>query len=74
MCERIQKDISFTENITPVRFRTTVLTDVYDKTKDVKQTQLAAVHTTAAITLKHYIKGRGNLANVAVVIENSYLA
>lgn len=36
--------------------------------------RLAAGHTTAAMTLKHYIKGRGNPANAAVVIENAYLA
>ena len=35
MCERIQKDIQFDEKITPIRFRTTVLTDIYANSKDV---------------------------------------
>lgn len=30
MCDRIKRDIGFDENITPIRFRTTVLTDLYD--------------------------------------------
>ena len=30
MCNRIKKDIGFDGNITPIRFRTTVLTDLYD--------------------------------------------
>ena len=33
MCERIAKDMRFDGKITPARFRTTVLTDIYDKTK-----------------------------------------
>lgn len=34
MRERIAKDIAFDEPILPSRFRTTVLTDIYDRTKD----------------------------------------
>ena len=33
MCDRIKRDTGFEENITPIRFRTTVLTDLYDQTK-----------------------------------------
>lgn len=58
MCERIQRNTGFEENITPRRFRTTVLTDLYDATKDIKQAQAAAGHTTAAMTLKHYCQGK----------------
>lgn len=58
MCNRIQRQTGFDEKITPIRFRTTVLTDLYDQTKDIKQTQAVAGHTTAAMTLKHYVKGR----------------
>ena len=57
MCERIRRDTGFEESIVPIRFRTTVLTDLYDATKDIKQAQAAAGHTTAAMTLKHYVKG-----------------
>lgn len=40
MCDRIKRDTGFTENITPIRFRTTVLTDLYDQTKDIKLAQV----------------------------------
>ena len=72
MCERIRKDIGFDEAITPRRFRTTVLTDIYDQTKDIKQTQAAAGHTTAAMTLKHYVKGREHNSDTATPIANTY--
>lgn len=74
MCERIQKDTGFTEKITPKRFRTTVLTDLYDQTRDIKLVQAAAGHTTADMTLKHYIKGRGDVVKSAVAIESAYTA
>ena len=34
---RIRKDIGFEETIVPQRFHTTVLTDIYDTTKDIKK-------------------------------------
>ena len=58
--------------ISPRRFRTTVLTDLYDTTKDIKQAQTAAGHTTAAMTLKHYIKGRHQHTNTATPIASVY--
>ena len=72
MCERIRRDINFEEAITPRRFRTTVLTDLYDRTKDIKQAQAAAGHTTAAMTLKHYVKGRSEHRNTAAPIASAY--
>lgn len=72
MCERIQRQTGFEERITPRRFRTTVLTDLYDATKDIKQAQRAAGHTTAAMTLKHYVKGREENANTATPIAQVY--
>lgn len=72
MCERIRKDIVFDEPITPRRFRTTVLTDLYDTTKDIKQAQAAAGHTTAAMTLKHYVKGRKSSADTASPVASLY--
>lgn len=72
MCERIQKDIGFNERITPQRFRTTVLTDLYDATKDIKQAQAAAGHTTAAMTLKHYVQGREKVNDTAAPIASVY--
>lgn len=72
MCARIQRDTGFEESITPIRFRTTVLTDIYDQTRDIKQAQAAAGHTTSAMTLKYYVKGRANTSESATVIENVY--
>ena len=72
MCERIQRDTGFDKTISPRRFRTTVLTDLYDTTKDIKQAQAAAGHTTAAMTLKHYVKGRHQHTNTATPIASVY--
>jgi len=72
MCERIKRDTGFSGNITPQRFRTTVLTDLYDATKDVKQVQNAAGHTTAAMTFKHYVKGRAEKQNTAAPVASTY--
>lgn len=72
MCRRIQKDIGFEEAIQPRRFRTTVLTDIYDATKDIKVAQAAAGHTTAAMTLKHYVKGRQQKLNSANPVSALY--
>lgn len=74
MCNRIKKDIGFDGNITPIRFRTTVLTDLYDQTKDIKLTQNAAGHTTSAMTLKHYVKGRGSNSEAAAAVDRAYSA
>lgn len=72
MCDRIQRETGFCKKITPIRFRTTALTDLYDQTKDIKLAQAAAGHTTAAMTLKHYVKGREERENVVSVLDNVY--
>lgn len=72
MCQRIQRDTSFTENITPIRFRTTVLTDLYDQTKDIKLAQAAAGHTTSAMTLKYYVKGRETSSEAVAAVDKLY--
>lgn len=72
MCLRIKKDIDFDEDIQPRRFRTTVLTDIYDATKDITKAQAAAGHTTAAMTLKHYVKGRQQKLNTANPVSTLY--
>ena len=51
-------------------FRTPIV--AYDTTKDIKQAQIAAGHTTAAMTLKHYIKGRHQHINTASPIASAY--
>ena len=72
MCERIAKDIGFEDRITPIRFRTTVLTDIYDQTKDIKLTQDSGGHSTATMTLKHYVKGRECPNRSAQTIDKLY--
>lgn len=74
MCERIQRDTGFSENITPIRFRTTILTDMYDQTKDIKLAQAAAGHTTSAMTLKYYVKGRETSSKAADAVDKLYSA
>lgn len=74
MCNRIKNDIGFDGNITPIRFRTTVLTDLYDQTKDIKLTQNAAGHTTSAMTLKYYVKGRESHSEAAAAVDRAYSA
>jgi hypothetical protein len=49
-----------------------VLTDIYDATKDVKAAQAAAGHTTSAMTLKHYVKGRTNCNQTAAALDHVY--
>ena len=61
MCDRIKKDTEFSENITPIRFRTTVLTDIYDQ-------------TTADMTLKYYVKGREDIASATAAVGTVYTA
>lgn len=58
MCVRIAKQLGFEGKITPRRFRCTVLSDIYDTTKDIKLTQAMAGHSNSQMTLKHYVKGR----------------
>ena len=48
------------------------MTDLYEVTKDIKQTQAAAGHTTAAMTLKYYVKGRREQGNTARPIADVY--
>ena len=72
MCLRIQADTGFSEKITPIRFRTTVLTDLYESTHDIKLVQAAAGHTSSAMTLKHYVKGRQDILQATASIESVY--
>ena len=72
MYRRIQREIQFEEPITPRRFRTTVLTDLYETTKDIKLAQMSAGHTTAAMTLKHYVEGRNEEKNTALPVATLY--
>lgn len=72
MRNRIKKDIGFDDDIVPRRFRTTVLTDIYDVTKDIKSTQHAGGHATPVMTLKHYAKGREENSDTATPVADRY--
>ena len=75
MCSCIKWDLEFEENITPIRFRTTVLTDVYEQMGDINLAQKEAGHTTPAMTLKYYdVKGRKTSGDAAIAIERVYTA
>ena len=74
MCNCIKWDLEFEENITPIRFRTTVLTDLYEQTGDINLLQKEAEHTTPAMTLKYYVKGRKTSEDAAIAIERVYTA
>ena len=72
MCERIKRDTGFEENITPIRFRTTILTDIYDQTKDVKTAQAAAGHASPTMTMRRYAKGRDGVRRSGEIIDHVY--
>ena len=72
VCNRVKIEINFDEKITPSRFRTTVLTDLYDVTNDIKLTQQSAGHASSTTTLKHYVKGRQSSAASTKVITDLY--
>ena len=72
MCRRIKRDTGFEDNITPIRFRTTVLTDIYDQTKDVKTAQAAAGHASPTMTMRRYAKGRDGVSRSSSVIDQVY--
>lgn len=74
MCRHIQQDTGFSESVTPIRFRTTVLTDIYDQTKDITLTGAAAGHADTATTLKHYVKGREAISAGTNAVTQLYAA
>lgn len=43
-----------------------------DLTQDIKTAQAAAGHTTSAMTLKHYVKGRSSVQSTASAIDGIY--
>ena len=54
-------------------FRHTILTDLYDATKDVKTTQLYAGHSTPDMTMRRYVHGRQkNLQIAAQTLDDLY--
>lgn len=72
MCQRIQRDTGFKEKITPIRFRTTVLTDMYDETRDIKAVMDAGGHVQMSTSVKHYIKGRQTVHATTDAVDRRY--
>lgn len=69
---RITADMGLDKPISARRFRATVLTDIYDETKDIKLTQRLAGHATPNMTLRHYVKGRQPKQDAAQLIADRY--
>lgn len=74
LCDRVKKDLCFSESITPARFRPTVISDIYSKTGDIKLVQEAAGHANVDTTLKHYISTRKDTSRSAEAIDALYNA
>ena len=72
MCRRIAKETGFDEEITPRRFRTTLATDIADATHDLHLVQASFGHTTPAMSLKYYVKGRNTSVDAAVALAGVY--
>ena len=72
MCQRIQKEIGFDEKITPRRFRTTVLSDLYENTKDIMNAKNVAGHTNLDMLNNHYVKNRKKVAEVGNTMSRVY--
>ena len=73
MRERIANDIGFEGKITPRRFRTTVASDLYAKTHDVKLVQEQLGHSTPKMTMEIYVKGRQSGAPVVSLYSPNLL-
>ena len=50
----------------------TILTDYYEETGDIKLVQQLAGHTTSAMTLEHYVRGRKDVSQATSAIERIY--
>ncbi len=72
MRTRIRRETGFDDKITPRRFRTTVATDISNKTHDLKLVQYMLGHSTPQMTLKHYDKGRSTAVDARAAISEDY--
>lgn len=69
---RIERQIDL-HGATGYTFRHTVLTDLYNATKDVKTTQQYAGHSTPDMTMRRYVHGRQeNLQSAARALDDLY--
>ncbi len=72
MRSRIRRETGFDDKITPRRFRTTVATDISNKTHDLKLVQYMLGHSTPQMTLKHYDKGRSTAVDASTAVSEVY--
>lgn len=72
MRARIARQIGYSGEITPRRFRTTVATDISATTHDLKLVQHMLGHATPQMTLKHYDKGRSTAVDATEAIGKCY--
>lgn len=68
---RIRKQVGL-PNVTESQFRTTIASDLQEKTNNVMQVQQLLRHSKASTTLKHYIKPRSEITQTARTVEAIY--
>lgn len=72
MCRRIQREMKAEFPITPRRFRTTVATDIYEETKDLKLLQAAGGWASPDVPLRYYAKGRSSSSVASTAVRSLY--
>lgn len=73
MCARIARQIGYAGAITPRRFRTTVASDLYAATKDIKLVQNALGHSRySQVAFDHYIECRQDASSAGSIIDTIY--
>lgn len=73
MCKRIANDIGYDGAITPRRFRTTVASDLYAATHDVKMVQQSLGHAKfSQVAIDHYIEMRNKIDNSGAIVAGIY--
>ena len=72
MCVRIRREMKADFTITPRRFRTTVATDIYEETKDLKLLQSAGGWASPDVPLKYYAQGRSSSSAATTAVRSLY--
>ena len=73
MCRRIAKDMGYSGTITPRKFRTTVASDLYAATHDVKLVQKSLGHAKfSQVAIDHYIELRQEIDTSGSIVANVY--
>ena len=69
--KRIREQVGL-PNVTESQFRTTIASDLQEKTNNVMQVQQLLRHSKASTTLRHYIKPRTQIIETAKDVEQIY--